>query len=174
MKFEDGDIILEKVTNFRAWYRWILAKGIQLADGVYYHHALTVSGGMVYEANEKVEVSEPLVRLRNSEILVLRLKKPFTDNEKYHFSVKLFKSLGRKYDYTGTLLFQLLYILTFKRIWLGRTGKKAERRYYCTELVADAINKVRGYFPTPWKVSPSEIIKLGPLYYDVVFEGKLK
>src|SRR5690606_19273196 len=117
---------------------------------------------------------EPLVRLRNSEILVLRLKKPFTDNEKYHFSVKLFKSLGKKYDYTGTLLFQLLYILTFKRIWLGRTGKKAERRYYCTELVADAINKVRGYFPTPWKVSPSEIIKLGPLYYDVVFEGKLK
>lgn len=173
MILQDGDIILEKVNDFGAWYRWVLAKGIQIADGVYYHHALTYSAGHLYEANEKVEVSGK-ERLKGSEVLILRLKKPLSIEEQLKFNSELFRSVGKKYDYTGTLLFQLLYILTFRRIWLGRTGKKARRRYYCTELVADAINKVRGYFPQPWKVGPSTIIKLGPLYYDVVFEGKFE
>lgn len=173
MILQDGDIILEKVNDFGAWYRWVLAKGIQLVDGVYYHHALTYSGGLLYEANETVEIGAK-DRLVGSEVLILRLKTPFSVEEEIKFNKELFKSWGKKYDYTGTLLFQLLYILTFRRIWLGRTGKKARRRYYCTELVADAINKVRGYFPQPWKVGPSTILKLGPLYYDVVFEGEYK
>lgn len=172
-KFKEGDIILEKVNKFGAWYRWILAKGIQFFDGIYYHHALTFSNDYLYEAAETVRVSE-LDRLKGSEILVLRLKVPLKDNEKLLFEKELFKSLHKKYDYTSTLFFQLLYILTFKRVWLGRTNKKARRRYYCTELVADVINKVRGYFPTPWKTSPSEILKLAPLYYDVVYEGKVE
>lgn len=173
MILQDGDIILEKVNDFGAWYRWVLAKGIQVADGVYYHHALTYSDGLLYEANTEVEVSN-VERLKGSEVLILRLKTPFSEEEKSKYNLELYKSIGKKYDYTGTLLFQLLYILTFRRIWLGRTGKKARRRYYCTELVADAINKVRGYFPQPWKVGPSTILKLGPLYYDVVFEGEYK
>lgn len=173
IKFEDGDIILEKVNSFGAWYRWVLAKGIQFFDGIYYHHALTFSGGYLYEAKERVVVSE-IERLKGSEILVLRLQDPLTTKEKVEFEKELFKALGKKYDYTGTLFFQLIYILTFRRIWLGRTGDKARKRYYCTELVADVINKVRGYFPTPWKTSPSEMIKLAPLYYDIEFEGKFE
>lgn len=173
INFQDGDIVLEKVNKFGAWYRWVLAKGIQFFDGIYYHHALTYSGGYLYEAAERVIVSD-LDRLKGSEILVLRLKTPFTEKEKLEFEKELFKSLGKKYDYTGTLFFQLLYILTFRRIWLGRTGKKARRRYYCTELVADVINKVRGYFPEPWKTSPSVIMKLSPFYYDVIYEGRIE
>jgi len=171
MRFQDGDIILEKVNDFGAWYNWVLANGIQFFDGVYYHHALIAFDNYLYEAQQKVVVSEPS-RLNGSEVLVLRLRDSLTDKERFLFERELFRSLGKKYDYTGTLFFQLLHIFCFRRIWLGRTNKKARRRYYCTELVADLTNKVRGYFPEPWKTGPSTIMKLAPLYYTVVYEGK--
>src|SRR5690348_15378629 len=170
--FQDGDIVLEKVNSFGYWYRWVLAKAIQFFDGVYYHHALTVLNDRFYEAGEKVISSNIYSRLKGSEILVLRLKEPLNDKEKVQFKQSIVEAIGRKYDYTGTLFFQLLYILSFRRIWLGRKGRKAERRYYCTEFVADVINETRGYFPEPWKLGPSAIIKLAPLYYNVVYEGK--
>lgn len=174
MIFQDGDIVLEKVNDFGAWYRWVLAKGIQFFDGVYYHHALTVWNDRFYEATKEISSSNTFNRLKGSEVLVLRLKEPLTDKEKQLFKDEIIKSIGKKYDYTGTLFFQLLYILTFRKIWLGRTGNKAERRFYCTEFVADVINEVRGYFPQPWKLGPSGLLKLAPLYYDVVFEGEVK
>lgn len=175
MQFQDGDIILEKVNDFGSWYRWILAKGIQFMDGVYYHHALTFYYEYLYEAQERVVAKNAYGdRLKGSEILVLRLKTPLNERERLEFQKELFLALNKKYDYTGTLLFQFLYILFFRRVWFGRTNKKSRRRYYCTELVADVINGVRGYFPTPWKTSPSEIMKIAPLYYDVVFEGEWK
>src|SRR5690348_6968133 len=103
MIFQDGDIVLEKVNDFGAWYRYVLAKAIQFFDGVYYHHALTVWNNRFYEASEEVVSSNIFTRLQGSEILVLRLKEPLTDKEKQVFKDEIIKSIGKKYDYTGTL-----------------------------------------------------------------------
>lgn len=176
MTFETGDIILIKVNHFSKWHRWLLAKLIQLVDGVYYHHACTVSNGVVYEADTKVIAS--LVKeferhYAGDEVLVLRLRKPLTEGEKYVFEQRMKESVGKPYDYFAVFIHQLIYILTFRRVWLGRTRKKARQKPYCTELVTEAIHHIRGYFPEPWKIGPSVLIKQAALYYDVVYEGKI-
>lgn len=173
MQFETGDIILIKVNHFSKWYRWLLAKLIQLIDGVYYHHAGTIAGGKLYEADTKVIANEPYSRLKGDEVIVFRLRKPLTAGEKYVFDKRMKESVGKPYDYFAVFIHQLIYILTLRRVWLGRTRKKARQRPYCTELVTEAIHHIRGYFPEPWKIGPSGLIKQAALYYDVVYEGKV-
>lgn len=171
MTFETGDIILVKVNHFSTWYRRLLAKLIQFFDGVYYHHAGTIADGMLYEAETKVTRSDPRKRLAGDHVMVLRLRQPLTGVEQAVYTYLADESVGRPYDYTGTMLHQLIYIFTFRRLWIGKSGKSARKKPYCTELAVEMIHQIRGYFPQPWKLGPSGLLKLAPLYYDVVFEG---
>lgn len=174
MTFETGDIILVKVNKFSTWYRWLLAKLIQVFDGVYYHHAGTIVSGLLLEADTRVIRSSPAARLSGDEIIVFRLKRPLDGDERYLFERLAEEALERKYDYWGTLFHQLLYILSLRRVWIGKTGPSARRKQYCTELVVDMIHRVRGYFPRPWLTSPRALIEQAPRYYDVVYEGLFK
>lgn len=171
MTFETGDIILIKVNNFTTWYRWLLAKLIQFFDGVYYHHAGTIADGLLYEADTRVIRRLPGSRLAGDEIIVFRLRKPLTDAERYLYEHLAQQSLGKRYDYWGALFHQLVYILTFRRIWIGKSRRSHFKHPYCTELSVYMINQIRGYFPQPWKTGPSALLQQAPLYYDVVFEG---
>lgn len=171
MKFETGDIVLVKVNDFSTWYRWLLAKFIQFFDGVYYHHAGTIVNGLLYEADKKVIKRIPR-HLVGDEIIVFRLKVPLSDPEKIYYEKLAEDTLGRSYDYWGTMFHQLIYILTLRRIWIGKTKKSARKKPYCTELAVHMINQIRGYFPQPWKTGPSALISEAPRYYNVVFEGK--
>lgn len=171
MTFQTADIILVKVNRFSTWYRKLLGKLIQFFDGVYYHHGGTIAGMYFYQADTRVVRDRPEVSLMNDEIIVLRLRTPLTARETYLYEKMTSEALGRKYDYLGTLFHQLIYILTFRRIWIGKTGPAASRRPYCTEFAVEPIHRLRGYFPQPWKLGPSGLLKVAPLYYDVVFEG---
>lgn len=171
MNFQTADIVMIKVNDFTAWYRRVLAKLIQFFDGVYYHHGGHVSNGRLYEADIRVIQSDPDERLAGDNIIVLRLRKPLTETERYLYEQISREAVGRKYDFWGTLFHQLVYILTFRRIWIGKTGHAAQKKPYCTELAVEAIHEIRGYFPQPWKLGPSGLLKTAALYYDVVFEG---
>lgn len=171
MTFETGDIILIKVNNFTTWYRWLLAKLIQFFDGVYYHHAGTIADGLLYEADTRVIRRDPASRLAGDEIIVFRLKQPLADSERYLYEHLAQQSMGKRYDYSGVFLHQLVYVLTFRRIWIGKTRRSHFKYPYCTELSVHMINQIRGYFAQPWKIGPNTLIQQATMYYDVVFEG---
>jgi hypothetical protein len=171
MTFETGDIVLIKVNNFSTWYRRLLGKLIQFFEGVYHHHAGTIADGLIYEADTRVIRRDPGSRLAGDEIIVFRLKEPLEEREKYLYEKLAQQTLNRKYDYWGTLLHHLIYILTFRRLWIGKTGESAMMRPYCTELSVHMIHKIRGYFAQPWKTGPKALLQQAPMYYDVVFQG---
>jgi hypothetical protein len=172
LDYHDGDIILVKVNHFTTWYRKLFAKLIQFFDGVYYHHAQIYFKGFLYEANNKV-VSQILSYNKGSEIMVLRLNEPLIDEEQLVMQHYLEESLGKNYDYWGAMLHQLIHILLFRRVWIGKKANLADSKPYCTEFVTRAMNKLRGYFPEYYKTSPSKLKTDAALYYKVVFEGKV-
>lgn len=166
-QYQDGDILLLRVNHFRAWYRWLFAKLICFFDGVYYHHAQIYSGGFIYEADTTVK-SKPVDFNKSDEIMVLRPIIPLTEIESKQLEFLLDSELGREYDYWGAIFHQLVYIMTFRKIWIGKTGRNASRKPYCTELVSGIYRTLRGYFPQPYLTSPSVLQKQSPNYFKVV------
>lgn len=171
-KFQDGDIVLVHVNKFSTWYRWLFAKLICFIDGVYYHHAQIYFKGYLYEADTKVR---QILDSHNEgdEVMVLRLNEPLNFKEGLSLTIQINNSLNKDYDYWGALFHQLVYILFFRRIWIGRTGNEADRKLYCSEFVTSLMYHIRGYFPEHYKISPSRLEQLAPFYYTVVFEGKV-
>lgn len=170
MKLSTGDIMLVKVNKFSKWYRALFAKGIQLFDRSFYHHAVLFCGGVFHEADTKV-VSRPLSHYSGDHVLILELIKPLSESERNQYVQECIKLLDRKYDYVGAIFFQLLYRLT--GLWFGRTGKLSEKRPFCSEHTLTPINKIRGYFADKYKISPGDIRRLGGAYYHVKFEGTM-
>lgn len=170
MNLQNGDIVLVKVNHFSTWYRWLFAKLICFFDGVYYHHAQIFYEGFLWEANTEV-IAKQTFENNGDELLILRLKTPLTTAEEREFHRLLNIMSGKKYDYWGAMLHQLIFILTFRRIWIGRNGTRADKKPYCTELVTSIMHQLRGYFPEHYKIGPSKLIQQAPLYYEVVKEG---
>lgn len=128
------------------------------------------SAGLFYEADTRV-IRRSLQHLNGQHIIVFRLRKPLSDRERNIYKSLANQCLGRKYDYWGVFLHQLIHILTLRRLWLGKTHSSAFRRPYCTEFSIHMIHRIRGYFATPWKTGPRELLRLAPLYYEVAYEG---
>jgi hypothetical protein len=169
--YRDGDLVLVRVKKFSTWYRWLFAQLIRLVDGCHYHHAQRVFSGCLIEADTKLRIS-PIDKNAGDQILVLRLKSTLSYKELIEANVLIDKWKGEDYDYWGAMFFQLLYILSGRRIWLGSTGSKADRKFYCTEFCASLDYHLRGYFPDHYKISPSILHQKASLYYEVVYEGE--
>ena len=166
-KYQDGDILLLRVNNFRTWYRRLFAALICFFDGVYYHHAQIYFGCFVYEADTEV-TSKTILFNKGDEIMVFRPIIPLTQDEVNHLGYLLKLEYGRKYDYVGAIFHQLIYILTLRKIWIGKRGNSASKKPYCTELIAGIYKELRGYFPQPYLTSPSVLQKQAPNYFKVV------
>lgn len=167
MKFNTGDIALVQVREFSTWYRALLGKAIQLIDG-FYHHAVAYVDGVFHEADTKV-VERPLSYYNGDRLLILELIQPLTEAEKSLYIAIAYNQLGKKYDFWGTLFFQLIYRIT--GIWFGPKGKAAEKKPYCSEHALTPIYYVRGYFQDKYKWSPGDIMRKGSFYYRVKWEG---
>lgn len=171
-EFRDGDILLVKVNHFRTWYRWLLAKLIQLFDRNYYHHCVLYVAGVFHEA----DASGVIIRSRSwysgDEICLLRPIHSLSPSDLPHYISLANAQLGKPYDYWGTLLFQLIYRLTFRFIWLGKRGNNANKKLYCSEHCITPYHELRGWFPKPWKISPGDLRRSSG-YFQVVFEGRL-
>jgi hypothetical protein len=168
MKLETGDIILVRFNKFSTWYRWLFAQLIKLFDRSYYHHAVACINGEIHEADTVVRVRE-LSHYDGCKVLVLKLKTPLTYREKISYELIARNMIGRKYDYTSAIFFQLIYRIT--GAWIGPTGKASERRPFCSEHVLTFPYLVRGYCPDKYKWSPGDIARKGWAYYDLKYEG---
>lgn len=169
LEFQVGDVVLVKVNQFRKWYRWLLAKLIQLFDRTHYHHCIIyVNNNQFHSAEAEGVVVQELNHYKNDEVLVLRPLLPLSSVEKFRYLEYANSLLGRKYDYWGTLFFQLIYRLT--AIWIGPRKLKASRKLFCSEHCLMPIHKVRGYFHNVWNRSPGDICRSSGYYY-VVHEG---
>lgn len=165
--YNDGDIILVHVRKYSVWYRWLFGTLIKFFDQVYYHHAQIYFDGVLYEADTQVRVKLTSENDQD-EIIIFRPNIPLTNDEMVIMRSFLNNEVGKTYGYLAAFLFQLLYILSGRRIWLGTSNMKAERTPYCTELVAGAWNSVRGYFPRPWLTSPYVIQRELPQYFTAI------
>lgn len=65
-----------------------------------------------------------------------------------------------KYDYPSLLFFQLIYRLTFKKIWLGRKDDKADDLLYCSEFYGYVWKEK---YPRWYTLSTSDILEKGQL-----------
>lgn len=96
------------------------------------------------EWDTRVEVIEPVI--------------PYTKDQQEQISKLAIKySLsGVPYDYFN-FLFQIALIKTGK--WLGPKGKKAENRFYCSEIAATLAEKIQpGTFSNPAATNPVDIL----------------
>ena len=168
MRLQTGDIALVRVSKFTKWYRFLFAKLIQFFDRSYYHHAIAFIDGVFLEADSRV-VPRPLEYYNGDTLLVLELLDPLMPDEKIRYREKAKKQLSKGYDYWGAMFSQLIYRLF--GLWLGGSGKRSERKPYCSELVLILINDVRGYFQDKHKWSPGDIMRKGGMYYRVKWEG---
>lgn len=188
-EFKPGDIILFRGTRF-------ISKGIQFfmkryrkklglpKAKVFNHAAMIVEmWGQLFvaEANEKgIEVNpiEKAYGHKMKMIKVIRPKKAYTKEEQKAVS-KIATNYAldpTRYDFFN-FLHQIKMIAKTKvkdgkivSRWSGPTGKKAEKRLYCTEAVATWANKVRpGTFDDQWSINPLDI-ELNK-YYKVIYDG---
>ncbi len=181
-KLKPGDVVLLGTKGFVSkaiqFFMKILRKrqGLPVPSGIIASHAgmLIDMWGQLYiaEAQEKGIVVTPFVESYKNKldyIKVISPKKPYSKAEQERVSkVAAEDSLKpHRYDFFG-LWFQAKAILTGK--WTGPKGDKADKRYYCTEAVANWANKVR-----PNTFSNEEAV--GPLdiefnkYYQVIYDG---
>lgn len=167
VEYQDGDILLLHVNHFSTWYRKLFAKMICFFDGVYYHHAQIYYNGLIYEADTTVKAKTTKFN-EGDEVMILRPITPLTENEKRQLESLLDAELGRKYDYWGAIFHQFVYIITFRKIWIGKVGNSANKKPYCTELVAGIYRMLRGYFPQPYLTSPYVLQKQVPNYFKVI------
>jgi hypothetical protein len=166
-RLNTGDIALVQVREFSTWYRALLGRLIQWID-CYYHHAILYVDGVFHEADSKV-VERPLSHYNGDRLLILELIDPLTEGERRYYECIADDQLDKKYDYWGTLFFQLIYRIT--AIWFGRKGKAAEERPFCSEHTLTPIHHVRGYFQDKYKWSPGDIMRKGSFYYRIKWEG---
>jgi len=173
-KLEIGDVILEYTPFNKRKLVAYLSAGIRLITSSYYNHTLYVSGrkdGQV-QIQESVEKGVEIVpdirkRLEGRDILILKLQTPLDLDEKREWS-RIAKNLDKvKYDYWGTLFFQLVYWLTkrwFGGIWLGPKDTSETSVKYCSEAWGFLVYSVRKYIRKPWKLAPAHITNLNFLY----------
>ena len=64
----------------------------------------------------------------------------------------------RKYDFASLLFFQVIYRLTFRKLWLGRKGDKADDKLYCSEFYGYVWKEK---YPDWYTLSTSDILERG-------------
>jgi hypothetical protein len=72
---------------------------------------------------------------------------------------RLVRSLGKPYDFKSVIIFQPIRLLSFRKLWLGKTGEEALGSFYCNKLSAWAYGIHDWY-----KIDPEE------LFYNYPFK----
>jgi len=160
--FKTGDVL-----NVRHPFKWskpfrYISATIRFFTKCYYNHsAIIVSNwGKVYvaEAASKGIIVTPFEDWKTDlEYSVYRPK--FMVKEKLVARKIMCKQGYTGYDFSGTLFHQLVYQVS--NVWIGRKGKKSEKRQYCSEYIAWIYQE---YFPEYWKVAPDDIYKRTDLF----------
>lgn len=156
--FEFGDIIATRSNSFISKsIRWFMRQYKAEADD-FSHNAVVINiwgEQWVVEAlawGVRVWTIEQSGYIRNKNVVVLRDKRGFTEQQIDKMSKRVVSLGGVRYQYSN--LFGWVAKIWFK---LNFFKKENEKSIYCSELAAIAINTVYpGTFPTPNMVNPAD------------------
>ncbi len=158
---EVGDVILEHTDfNPKEDYISILSALIRFFTRNYWNHAKYVverDGFLMIQealANGIVERT-PKEALLDRDILIMKPVTKLTIKEKMKYNSYALRMVGVKYDYFGTLFFQL--IKQFTGLWLGSRDVKIFTPKYCSEAPITLHYLVKGIIKKPWGYSPADI-----------------
>jgi len=171
-----GDIILTHTKfNPKEDKVSILSALIRFFTNNYWNHAKYVVMNsnklMIQEALSSGIVERDLKKgLLNCDILVMRPVQELTLKEQKQYSILASQLKGVRYDYFGTLFFQLIKQLF--GIWLGSRDVNLKTPKYCSEAPITLHHLVRGIIKKPWGYSPADIRKDN--YFMPVWAGIVK
>lgn len=103
------------------------------------------------------------------------------DRGKAFYSTYLMVLLKLKYDYRGTLWYQLWFSvakwlnnkLGTNLKWMGYTDAgKAAQKFYCSEFVAFFWNILTGIWPDWYMKTPADIGNESLEYFDSIYKGR--
>jgi len=118
------------------WFTWSKWNHVDInIDGTYY---AAQEGKGVFRNDGKVE---NVLDMDTIQILD-------TARNKQHLETFLKYQLDKEYDWHGILGFIL------------RKGIDNKDKWFCSELIATALNKIGYQFPEPFKVSPGSLFKM--------------
>lgn len=159
--FEVGDVILTHTKfNPKEDRVSILSALIRFFTNNYWNHAK-----YVVQVGDELKIQEALAHgiversieeaLDGKDILIMKPVVKLTRGEKALYSKYAKRLKGVKYDYFGTLFFQLIKQLT--GIWIGSRDLKLETPKYCSEAPITLHHFVRGIIKKPFGYSPADI-----------------
>lgn len=171
-----GDVILEHTKfNPKEDKVSILSALIRYFTKNYWNHAK-----YIVESKNRLRVQEALAQgiverdledaLLGRDILIMRTVTPLTKVQKSNFSSLAERLVGVKYDYLGTLFFQLIKQLTGK--WYGTRDLSFNKAKYCSEAPMFLYYNVTGIIKKPWGYSPADIRKES--YFKPIWAGIVK
>ena len=162
---EIGDVVHRHAPFI--WYkphRYISAAIRKITKSWSGHTALIVTFAgrkMILENDNKKTHIMPFEQWASDSIISIK-RTQLTIFEKKKIEILASQEISvTKYDYEA-IANHLIYSLT--GTWIGRTGKNAESKKVCSELIAYIYEKLRGYYPENYKSTPAE------LYEDARFE----
>ena len=126
--------------------------------GTNYIAEANAKGYQIQKVTEAYSEKDWLNRIDIITPIVPYSEQEWKDISKYavEYSIKI-----NRYDFLN-FIFQLWLIYTGK--WIGPRGKKAENRFYCSEVVANLANKIRsGTFESPESTNPVDVA-INPTY----------
>ena len=170
---QTGDIVLERVKFHPDTLPGWLPPITRFVTSCYYNHAWIPVKNKIHNCGSKGVEVHSLDWGIGKEVCVLRPIHRLSQEERARYIEYADSIVGYKYDYFNTLFCQLIRYITFKKIWLGKKGKSAEKVLNCSEHATTPIHHVRGWFPNKYEVSPEDVYHT-PGYYVIRFEGILK
>lgn len=176
LNLEVGDIILTHTKfNPKEDKVSILSALIRYFTNNYWNHAKYVvrvgNELMIQEALAHGIVERTLEdALIDRDILIMKPVTKLTRDEKSLYSKYSKRLKGVKYDYFGTMFFQLIKQLTGK--WIGSRDVKLETPKYCSEAPMTLHHLVKGIIKKPWGYSPADI--RNDNYFKPVWAGIVK
>ena len=147
MILQDGDIL-------HCFSDELLSKAIRkVSDSKYSHTAMVIEiwGHLfVIDSQAKGTTLKTLDDWKNKYNYKYDISRP-TNGITNEIRVRAVGKCGdTPYDFTSLIIFQPIYQLTGK--WLGRKGKKSEKRMYCSELVCYVYSIPFAYSNAPQDV----------------------
>lgn len=85
------------------------------------------------------------------EYLFLRLREPINSEKKEEL---ILKSEGVGYGFFDLVIYAI-YLLSGKRFWFGKGGKRSKKVQVCSEFVALVYWEI---FAEPWKITTTDIV----------------
>lgn len=124
----------------------------------------------VAESDEgKIQLIPYNLWAKDAEIVIGR-KMELSNRKRRKLASLALSQLGKKYDFKGTVIDQL--ILQLRGKWYGHTGSNAEDKMYCSEYFAWLYNKVLGMYPDWYKTATN--VLYNDNRFKWIYKGKAK